>query len=135
MYKNILIPVILDGSRNSELAISAARATAAPDAMFTLLHVIEPMPVYAADYMPAETFTINREVVERDLAKMAAGLPNGNPQIADGRPGPRIVRWATENGCDLVVLASHRPAFSDILLGSVAAYVVRHAPCAVHVVR
>jgi nucleotide-binding universal stress UspA family protein len=33
------------------------------------------------------------------------------------------------------VIASHRPGMADLLIGSTAAQVVRHAPCAVHVLR
>ena len=36
---------------------------------------------------------------------------------------------------DLIVLASHKPALKDYLLGANASRVVRSAPCSVHVVR
>ena len=36
---------------------------------------------------------------------------------------------------DCIVIGSHKPGLIDYLLGSTAARVVRHAPCAVHVLR
>jgi len=36
---------------------------------------------------------------------------------------------------DLIVIASHRPGLKDYFLGSTAGRVVRHSPCAVHVIR
>ena len=38
-------------------------------------------------------------------------------------------------GVDLIVLASHRPEFTDVIWGSTAGHVVRHVSCAVHVQR
>ena len=46
-----------------------------------------------------------------------------------------ILRVAAQTGCDLIVVASHRPALKDYLLGPNAARVVRHAACSVLVVR
>ena len=36
---------------------------------------------------------------------------------------------------DVIVMASHQPKFSDYLLGSTAARVVRHAKCSVLIAR
>jgi nucleotide-binding universal stress UspA family protein len=45
------------------------------------------------------------------------------------------VKYASENGYDCIVIASHVPGFENIFLGSTADRVVRHAKCAVHVIR
>ncbi len=42
---------------------------------------------------------------------------------------------AVAHAVDCIVIGSHKPGLSDYLLGSTAARVVRHAPCAVHVYR
>ncbi len=52
-----------------------------------------------------------------------------------GRPHHKILETVSQEGVDLIVIASHQPEFSDYLLGSVAAKVVRRAPCSVHVIR
>ena len=55
--------------------------------------------------------------------------------MIEGHSGRSILDWAEENGPDLIIIASHRPGMQDLLLGSTASQVVRHARCAVHVVR
>lgn len=135
MYKNILIPVVFETPEITQTAFDAAQALASKDAKLTLLHVIETVPIYVADYIPTDVFSVARETVQARLEALALELRECTTAIADGRAGPRVTRWAEENGMDCIVIASHQPAFSDILLGSVAQYVVRHAKCAVHVVR
>ena len=56
-------------------------------------------------------------------------------RIISGHAGRTIVDHAVENHVDCIVIASHRPGLEDYFLGSTAARVVRHAPCAVHVIR
>jgi nucleotide-binding universal stress UspA family protein len=61
--------------------------------------------------------------------------PDTTPVIVLGHAARSIVEYAENNNVDCIVIASHQPGFSDIFLGSTAAHVVRHAKCAVHVVR
>ncbi len=135
MYKSILIPVLLDKSRDVDGSFKAAMAMADGTAQITLLHVFEAVPSYVADYIPPDYMNSKKDAMQGALDEMAKQLPNCRGVIAEGRAGPRISRWAEENGNDCIVIASHEPAFSDILLGSVAHHVVRHAKCAVHVIR
>ena len=52
--------------------------------------------------------------------------------LAEGDPGHEIVRVAEELNADLVVLGTHGlTGLKRIAIGSVAEFVVRHAPCAV----
>lgn len=135
MYKNILIPVLLDKTRDVDAAFKAAAVLADQDTRFTLLHVFEAIPSYALDYIPRDYMNAKQKSAQAELDQIAKALPNCHAVISEGRAGPRISRWAEENKCDCIVIASHEPAFSDILLGSVAHHVVRHANCAVHVIR
>ena len=52
-----------------------------------------------------------------------------------GHSGRTILDHASETEADLIVIASHRPGMQTLLLGSTATHVVRHATCAVHVLR
>jgi nucleotide-binding universal stress UspA family protein len=52
-----------------------------------------------------------------------------------GHIGRTIADYAAEAAVDCIVIGSHRPGLTDYFLGSTAARVVRHAPCAVHVLR
>jgi len=57
-------------------------------------------------------------------------------ELGNGTPFVEIVRFAKENGIDLIVIGTHgRTGISHALLGSVAERVVRKAPCPVLTVR
>ena len=57
------------------------------------------------------------------------------PVLLNGHSGRTITDHARKIGADCIIVGSHKPGLSDFLLGSTAARVVRHAPCAVHVLR
>jgi nucleotide-binding universal stress UspA family protein len=53
-----------------------------------------------------------------------------------GKPGPEIVRVAESGGCAMIVMGHRgKGGLESLLLGSVAKYVIDHAPCSVMVVR
>jgi nucleotide-binding universal stress UspA family protein len=61
---------------------------------------------------------------------------SAEPFVCDGEPRSTIVDEAKDWGADLIVLGSHgHTGITRWLLGSVAQYVVSHAPCSVEVVR
>ena len=47
----------------------------------------------------------------------------------------RVVDVAEKEGADLIIIASHRPDFTNYLIGATADRVVRHATCSVLVDR
>lgn len=135
MYSNILVPVSFDSERDSSGAIDIAKALSAEGAQITLIHVMESLPGYAIAYMPADMAAESRIAIEKELAEKGVDLPNANVVVIEGHSGRTIVDWAAENDVDCIVIASHRPGMQDLLLGSTATAVVRHAKCAVHVLR
>ncbi len=135
MYSNIMIPVSFDEDRDTGTAIKAALTLASPGAKMTFVHVLEIVPTYASEVIPAEIFVERRKDVEEKLSQMAAEFDGAESAVLEGSTGRSLSDWASENGIDCIVIASHRPKMSDILLGSTAAWVVRHAHCAVHVIR
>ncbi|MGR3479727.1 universal stress protein [Salipiger marinus] len=135
MYSNILVPISFDSDTKTERAIAIARHLAKPEARITLLHVMEHVPGYAITYLPADYVTQSRAAVEAELQQMALTLPHGRGVVVEGHSGRTILDYAAEQGSDLIVIASHRPGMSDLLLGSTASMVVRHAACSVHVLR
>lgn len=135
MYKDILIPVAYDDDHDPAKAISVARLLAAPGARLTLLHVMDEVPAYALSYLPTDYRAGARKGILADMQEMLADIENAHAAVIEGHAGRDIVDYATEHGADLIVIASHRPGLSDLFLGSTAARVVRHAPCAVHVMR
>ena len=135
MYKNILIPVLLDERYNAKTAFLVARTLASEGAKFTVLHVMEPIPSYAATQIPADILAKSRSEVEQALKKLAGAMPGSSSVLASGHAGRFIVDYASKRGIDCIVIASHIPGISNIFLGSTADRVVRHAKCAVHVIR
>ena len=135
MYHNILVPIAFDTEHDVTGPMKLARILATPQAKITLLHVVEHIPAYAISYMPPDYTAEARKAVEAQLVEMAADLPNCSAEVIEGHSGRSIADWADQHGCDLIILDSHRPGMQDGILGSTATHVVRHAQCAVHVVR
>ena len=135
MYHNILIPVSFDAERDVSAPMKLAEMLRTPEAQVTLLHVVEHIPGYAISYMPEDYMAEARQAIQQELEDMAAKLPNAKAVVIEGHSGRSILEWAETNKPDLIIIASHRPGMQDLLLGSTAAQVVRHAQCAVHVVR
>lgn len=82
-------------------------------------------------------------LAEQDAKRLLAGfLGRMAPKtrafefVTLGKPASEIVKTATQWPADLIVIGSHgRSGVSRMLEGSVAEEVMRHAPCAVLVVR
>ncbi|MCU9836733.1 universal stress protein [Ruegeria sp. WL0004] len=135
MYHNILVPISFDSERDISAPLKLAKMLATPEARITLLHVVEHIPAYAISYMPPDYLAEARKALKGELDKLAADLPNAAGVLIEGHSGRSILDWAETNKPDLIIISSHRPGMQDLLLGSTAAQVVRHAQCAVHVVR
>lgn len=135
MYKKILVPISFEDDRDAAGALDIARALGAEGAQFTLLHVMEHVPAYAVSRMPMGYEQEARTAIEAELDSMSAGQGDVNAAIVEGHCGRSILQWADEHQVDCIVIASHRPGAADLILGSTAARVVRHANCSVHVVR
>lgn len=135
MYHNILVPISFDADRDTSAPLKLAELLATPDAKVTLMHVVEHIPDYAISYMPVEYLTEARKAIQAELDTLAAGVPNATGLVIEGHSGRTILDWTEANKPDLIIMASHRPGMQDLLLGSTTTHVVRHAKCAVHVVR
>ena len=135
MYSNILIPIAFDAEKDVAGAIEIAKRISAEGASITFLHVMEQVPAYVTEYVPENIMAETRESARAKLKELLDTVPDAQIVIVDGATGRGITNWAHDAGVDCVVIPSHRPVISDILLGSTAAWVVRHAHCAVHVIR
>jgi len=135
MYSNILVPIAFEPGQNRDEAIRIARALSNDSAKVTVLHVMEEVPSYVAQYLPEGQLTKNSEEIEARIRGDLAGNDDVDIVVVNGHAGHTIVEFAARNDVDCIVVASHRPGLQDYFLGSTAARVVRHAPCSVHVVR
>jgi nucleotide-binding universal stress UspA family protein len=134
MYKNILVPVAIDHTALTRDAMKVARVLADADGQITALTVLEAVPNYILSELPEGQIEHNRDAAREALGK-EVGADDVNIEVVVGHPGRTITDYADENGIDCIVIASHQPGLQDYFLGSTAARVVRHAHCAVHVLR
>jgi len=135
MYKNILVPIALDHERDTASAMDVAHKLLAKDGKITALHVMDALPGYVAQYLSTEQLEDRHSAATAALKAELGGVKDARPVVVSGHPGRSIVDFAGTHESDLIVVASHRPGLQDYFLGSTAARVMRHAPCAVHVIR
>lgn len=138
MYDCILVPVDLAHKETAEVMIADANALASKDARLVLLYVLPEVPNVVSVHLPegsADKAKAGAEAELRQLAKTYGAIDGFEAFTSVGSPYHVILETAKQEKCDLIVIASHQPELSDYLLGSVAAKVVRHAPCSVHVIR
>ncbi len=135
MYKKILVPIALDQRPNTQVALTVAQKLVSSDGQIVAIHAVEPIPNYVSNYLPDNLLEEGRDSARAALLAELGGVKNVKAELISGSAGHAIVSYADEMGFDLIVVASHQPGLQDYFLGSTAARVVRHAHCAVHVVR
>jgi nucleotide-binding universal stress UspA family protein len=135
MYTHVLLPVAIDHNPVAGQAMEVAQALAGPQGKITVLNVVELVPAYIDAHVPAELKAQNVELSKETVRDVAGAHENTEPMVLYGHPAQSILDFASNNGVECIVIASHKPGLSDYLIGSTAARVVRHAQCAVHVVR
>lgn len=134
MYRKILVPMALDHGVSSD-TLKIAQALSSDGATIIALHVYEAPQGSVAAFLSEEA---QKEAVARaraDLVAKTAHLDGVQVEMVIGHTYRSIIDYAAEQDVECIVMGSHKPGFSDYLLGSTAARVVRHAPCAVHVYR
>jgi nucleotide-binding universal stress UspA family protein len=137
----------IDDSPHSRAALEWVRKAAWPAGTRALVvSVVRPLvSAYTEAYAPAtpaldeawnEQLRFHGEitaVAERELR--SAGLDT-SAKVVQGDPRTALVEAARDEHADLVVVGSHgRTGLAKLIMGSVAAYVVAHAPCSVLVVK
>ncbi len=141
MFKEILLPIDLGDPDSSKKALSVAVDLCRGAEV--KLHVLAVVPGMGmsiiAQYFPEDFEEMSLAGAAKQLNDyIGANIPSDlatQAIVANGTIYKEILRVAAETGCDLIVMASHRPELKDYLLGPNAARVVRHANCSVLVVR
>ena len=135
MYTKILVPIALDHRPNTGTAIAVAKKLLASDGSIIAVHAVEPIPGYVGNYLPAKLIQEGLETARKALLAEVEEDKGISFDLIHGSAGHAITEYADKHGVDLIVVASHQPGLQDYFLGSTASRVVRHAHCAVHVVR
>lgn len=122
MYKHILLPT--DGSARSERAIVAGiELAAALNAKVTGLFINESTYIPGADEATSPRAEAALSIVAQRAKEV--GVTSGCVAMAGDTPEHSIIRFANENGCDLIVMGTHgRSKMGKFFLGSVAAAVL-----------
>ena len=145
MFQHILIPT--DGSELSEAAVQKGIQLARSlNAKVTGFHVILPFHVFTRK---TEMLEGTKEQYERQSGMQAekflavikkaaekAGVSCDTEYGMSDHPYEMIIKAAHNNGCDLIVMASHgRRGVQGVLLGSETQKVLTHTQTPVLVVR
>lgn len=136
----------LDGSRSAELARQAVDALRLRDgSIVDVVAVVEPLvdvlpayPVGVVDVGRSDERAAQelRLVLDEAAAKLERPGLIVRRTVLVGRPASTIVDLATEVRAELILMGSRgRGPLKSMVLGSVSAEVVDHAPCPVLVVR
>jgi nucleotide-binding universal stress UspA family protein len=133
--EKILFPTDFSESSDAALALSTSLARDM-GALLIILHVEEPPIIYGE---------LSAGVPEIFMTSAAAKLESVHPpdpnvpierRLIGGNPASEIVRFAADEGVDLIVMGTHgRSGLSRLLMGSVAELVVRAAACPVLTVK
>ena len=139
--RNILVPI--DFSEPSKKALRYAICLAKEHgSKITLVHVIEPVPVYpdaaytlmvGTDLLPTEAKKAFRKLNDEEQIDQRLVVAT---IIRSGTAHQEITDAARELEADLIIIATNGyTGLSHVLLGSTTERVVRYAPCPVLVVR
>lgn len=134
MYNKILVPMALDHGV-SEQTIKVAQGLSGGSGEIIALHVYEAPQRSVAAYLDEAAVRESMELAKSNLAEKTEKYAGVRAELVQGHSARTIIDYAADNGIDCIVMGSHKPGLSDYFLGSTAARVVQHAPCAVHVVR
>ncbi|MDW4500021.1 universal stress protein [Sulfitobacter sp. D35] len=134
MYDKVLVTLALDHGLARRL-LEIAQGLCAPGGEIHALHVVEaPYGIAQAtqsEEMARQTF----DLASARMREKLAGASGVKGHVMEGHVYRSIVTFAQDHGVSCIVLGSHKPGLSDYFIGSTAARIVRHAPCAVHVHR
>lgn len=134
MYRKVLVPMALDHGISPQ-TLEIAQALCGDSGEIVALHVHEAPQGSVAAYLDESVLKEGFERARNLLDEKLQGINGIKGELIKGHTYRTIIDYSAANSVDCIVIGSHKPGLSDYLLGSTAARVVRHAPCAVHVHR
>ena len=144
MSKTILVPIDVSDSELTQRVITHVENESKIDnAQMHFLTVVPSLSyfsslgqAYTAGLPDTEEMKIRaKKRLEDFVSQFSIPAERVHIHVVQGSPKDRILEMAKTLPADMVIIASHRPDITTYLLGSTAAAVVRHAECAVLVVR
>ena len=142
MFRKILVPVDFNDltRRTLDLAVGLARASSGRVVLFTVVDDSFPNPDILSFQLPWADYHrhLRDEAMRRleGLRRDAGAEREAEVCVVRGNPARMIARFAQEEGCDLVVMATHGASgLHHALVGSVTRKVLHLATVPVLVVR
>lgn len=144
----VLVPVDLTNGSKSALVSGAeiAELSGVPLIVLHVVHDLAENPGFYKRRSESDAAWPIRDLAERMVDELVAECRAEHPEIValakaetlivEGLPYGRIVEVAAQREVGLIVVASHvKSSLNRLLTGSVSESIVRHAPCAVTVLR
>ncbi len=143
--KKILSPVDFSEPSMKALASAWELAKDVDATELHLLHVVMPHHLLGIESLPVGGREIAREAAmieqaEEELLRIKKDELENSKKVVNatvvGSPAIKVGEYARENGIDLIVMSSHgRTGGDGSLIGSTTEKVLRHASCAVLIIR
>lgn len=141
MFKNILVH--LDAGQEDSWRKALPDAVKLARAFDATLHIMTVVPDFGSSwvssYFPADFEKKTIDHAHQHLQELvAAHVPDDVRHhliVAHGRVHTEVERVARDCSADLVVMGSHKPEFSDIILTPPAEQVLHHVNVSVMIVR
>ena len=136
MYKKIIVPIEMGQIEKGEKILAKAVTLLDQGGEIILLNVAETIPSYIAVDMPVDFVELSARDADTKLAELKAKITVPSRIVVKiGSPAREIIDLANHEHADLIIIGSHRPDFTNYLIGATADRVVRHATCSVLVDR
>lgn len=145
LFTKILAPT--DYSSNAAEAVRlAARVAAEHGAELYVAHVVSNSALRFAvregmlegsdtdDTVGQKARDLANSKLSAEIARLEGVTPTAMTALF-GDPSRDIVAYAEKHGIDLIVMGRRGETLADVMLGSVAERVIRHAPCPVLITR
>jgi nucleotide-binding universal stress UspA family protein len=134
---------VIVGVDGSETALEAARAAAdLAKRLEASLHLVMAISRHKQQTVQGgggESWTINSFASAEQKLSAIAGQIRGGPgvtsSVVEGDPAKSLVAEAERLDAEVIVVGNKRTHGPSRVLGAVGLEVVRHAPCAVHIVK
>lgn len=135
--KKIVVPIDFTGE--SQPAIDAALEMAENDEDVHVIHVLFPLDAISPGVVFGDIDDHKREAAAKEHGEKyiaEQGISGVKMLVRIGEPATEICEYAEDVGADLIILPSHGyHGLKRMFFGSIAEGVIRHAHCAVLVLR
>ncbi|MBK7352740.1 MAG: universal stress protein [Nitrosomonas sp.] len=140
-YQHMLLAVEFS-EQDQFVTLKAERLATLFNAKLSIIHVLDNIPMPDTAYgtiIPLDTDTMN-ELLEGEKKKLLnigdqLGIHSDSLKLVWGKPEVEIIRIASQESVDLVIVGSHGRHGLALLLGSTASGVLHHAQCDVLAIR